>query len=693
MDQAQDILLEIGTEEIPARFIPPAISQLKDNIYKLLKETGINFKEITSMGTPRRLVVMVKDVSSKQDDREEKLVGPPAKIAFNEDGSPTKAAIGFAKSQGVNPSELSIEETDRGPYVVLKKKIYGLNTIDILPDIFINLITGINFPKNMKWGPEHLRFARPIRWIVALYGDQLIPFEIGGIKNNYITRCHRFLGPNSIELTSSDADTYIKDMEEAFVIVDQQQRRKILLESAKAAVQKAAGSVKGQLLEDRELLELNTYLTEYPFAVCGRFEEKFLKIPHPVLITAMKEHQKYFAVTYPNGDLAPFFVAINNIKPSDPAIVTRGHERVLRARLSDAAFFFEEDTKQPLSSYVEELKGMVYQKGLGTIFDKTNRIIALSDFLAQSVAPDTIDTVKRAAYLSKADLLTEMVGEFPTLQGIMGKHYALLSGEPTEVAVAIEEHYMPTRADGDLPDTMAGAIVGIADKIDSICSMFSIGHEPSGTQDPYGLRRLAIGILRILSDKQIRINLHTLVKEALNQLEAFTQIKPDTANKILNFIKRRFLHDQLTKGRDQKVIEAALRVGFHDPNTTAMRIAAIENFQSKPNSENLIMAFKRVVNILKDSKTTKPDPSLFSLSEEKTLYNEYIERKKQVEHALSEDNYEHALEILLGLKPAIDAFFDNVMVMDKEKSIRENRLNLLGEIKTLFMQVADISAL
>ncbi len=691
MSQVQNLLFEIGTEEIPARFIPNAIRQLKDIAQKLLTENYLSFSSVKTFGTPRRLLLFIDSLAIKQKDRKEKIVGPPKKIAFDEKGNPTKAALGFAKNQGVDITELKIEETDKGPYVIINRIINGKDTKEILPPLLKEIITTISFPKNMRWGEEKIRFARPIRWILALFGNETIEFQIEDVISSNITQGHRFLGKKEIKLSEANLNNYLKILEENFVIVDQDKRKNILLEDAQKVVQE-----KGyKILEDDELVEINTNLTEYPFAICGDFDSKFLELPEPVLITSMKEHQKYFAVVNNEGKLAPHFVAINNLKPKDPSLVTKGHERVLRARLSDAAFFFKEDTKRPLEAYVPELSGMIYHEGLGTILDKTKRIIEIAKYLAENINPSVLDCVERAAYLCKADLLTEMVGEFPTLQGVMGRYYALLSNEPEEVAIAIEEHYMPTKADGELPKTICGSIVSISDKIDTICSMFILGHEPSGTQDPYGLRRASLGILRIVLENNLLINIDNLVDFTLKTIKLSTtiDISKEQKGKIISFIAKRFLNDQIQKGYDPKVVDSVLAIGFDYPIKALARIKALEDIKDKEEFKDLILAFKRVVNILKDRPKGKVNEDLLVQEEEKALWKAYLENKQDILKAVEKDDYKTALKLLLKLKPTIDNFFDNVLVMAKEKELKNNRLNLLANIKELFFLVADLSLL
>ena len=688
-DMNRDLLLEIGTEEIPGSFIPKALDDLARLAKEHLDGVSLSYGGVSTLGTPRRLALCVKDLSCRQPDREEVITGPPAKIAFRPDGGPTKAGEGFARSQGVNVEELEVEERKRGAYVVVRRLVPGRETIELLSELLPEVITSIPFPKTMWWAVEELRFARPIRWLVALYGEDRVPFSLAGVVAGPESRGHRFMAPGMIRVPS-DLAGYVRALEGAFVLVDPAVRRDRLLKEANGAI----ASVGGNLLYDNELVEINTYLTEFPSAVCGSFDRRFLGLPREVLVTCMREHQRYFAVVDDKGNIMPHFVAINNTRSPRPELVRRGHERVLRARLSDADFFFKEDQKRPLEAFVADLSGMVFHERLGSILDKTYRVKALACHLARQIAPDKLDVVERAAWLCKADLLTEMVGEFPGLQGIMGREYALISGEGTEVANAIEEHYMPVRSGADLPKGIPGALLSIADKADTICGTFAIGLRPSGTADPYGLRRMALGILHIVEGKSLSLSLKTLITEALGQLEpCLPELPEGLSTEILTFFRRRLSHDLVARGLDQDVVEAATRVEFDDITNCILRAKALAAVRSRPEFESLSIAFKRVMNILKSFKGGAIDPALLEADEEKALYEIYLSVEKKVGVLLKTQDYEQALIALLSLKPEVDSFFDHVLVMAKDLEIRANRLALLWNIARLFSQIGDLSAI
>jgi len=685
----RNLLLEIGTEEIPAGFIPGALDDLARLAGEHLDRKHLTYEDISTIGTPRRLVLFAKNLPDQQPDREEIITGPPAKVAFSSDGKPTKAGEGFARSHGVSVEDLQMEDTEKGLYIVLHRIVPGRETIELLSKLLPLAITAIPFPKTMRWGTEDLRFARPIRWIVALYGEDVVPFSLAGVKAGSESRGHRFMAPEAISVPSNP-EGYVKALESVFVLADPSVRRNRLLEDAR----NATASVSGNILSDDELVDINTYLTEFPSAVCGSFDKRFLALPRDVLITCMREHQKYFAVVDYNGDLMPHFVAINNTRSPRPGLVCEGHERVIRARLSDAEFFFKEDMRRPLDAFVADLSGMIFHKRLGTVLDKIHRVKALAHYLAEQMAQDKVKVVEMAAWLCKADLLTEMVGEFPSLQGIIGKEYALLSGESQEVANAIEEHYMPVRSGGELPGSLSGALLSIADKMDTICGTIAIGLKPSGTADPYGLRRQALGILHIVEERSMPLSLKALIAEASHQLEnQLSEVSKELTTEVITFFKRRFSYDLTAGGMDHDVVEAATRVKFDDVQDCILRAKALAAVRSRPEFEPLSAAFKRVMNILKGFEGGTVNPLLLEAEEEKVLYEVYLSVEEKVGISLESRDYEHALVTLLSLKPQVDSFFDHVMVMTEDSDVRANRLALLWNIARLFLRIGDLSAI
>ncbi|MEA1992515.1 MAG: glycine--tRNA ligase subunit beta, partial [Thermodesulfobacteriota bacterium] len=525
--------------------------------------------------------------------------------------------------------------------------------------------------------------------LVALYGEDIVPFSLAGVETGSESRGHRFMAPEAIRVPSN-LEGYIKALEGVFVLVDPSVRRNRLLKEAR----NATASVSGNILSDDELVDINTYLTEFPSAVCGSYDKRFLALPRDVLITCMREHQKYFAVVDYNDDLMPHFVAINNTRSPRPGLVCEGHERVLRARLGDADFFFKEDLKRPLEAFVADLSGMIFHKRLGTVRDKIYRVKALAHYLAKQVAQDKVKEIERAAWLCKADLLTEMVGEFPSLQGTVGREYALLSGESREVANAIEEHYMPVRSGGELPGSLPGALLSIADKMDTICGTIAIGLKPSGTADPYGLRRLALGILHIVEARSMSLSLKALIAEASHRLEnQLSEVSKELTTEVITFFKRRFSYDLTAKRMDHDVVEAATRVEFDDVKDCILRAKALAAVRSRPEFESLSAAFKRVMNILKGFEGGAVNPLLLEAEEEKALYELYLSVEEKVGVSLESRDYEQALVTLLSLKPQVDSFFDHVMVMTKDIDVRANRLALLWNIARLFFRIGDLSAI
>ncbi len=690
-------LLEIGTEEIPAGYIPIALEHLNSALRKALKDSLLEHGPISTAGTPRRLTVHVDTLAAKQPDRERKVMGPPKNIAFDPDGNPTKAAEGFARRNDVSIEQIAIEATEKGEYLCIRKQELGRPAIEILGGLLPGILASIPFPKTMRWGQGTFRFARPVRWIAAIIGEKVIPFEVSGIFSDRITYGHRFMSQGQIRLDSASFDQYLDILQGAYCIADISSRRAMLLEAASDAAARQSGI----LLKDQDLEELNTFLTEYPSATCGNFDEKFLALPDPVLITCMKEHQKYFAVTDKSGALKANFVAINNTLSPKPDLVRKGHERVLTARLSDAEFFFHEDRKRKLDDFVQELEGIIFHKGLGTLMDKTNRVIRIATYLSSEISPSDMETVKRAAYLCKADLCTEMVGEFPSLQGIMGREYALLSGEPEAVATAIEEHYLPVRSGGRLPETMPGTILSIADKADTITGTFAIGLRPTGTQDPYALRRQALGIIHVLIARELHISLTALVTEAIESLDTILpETSPSLRDDVMNFIGKRLAHDLMNRGLDYDVVDASINAGVDSPSDCYQRAMAINAVRTQPEFEPISIAFKRVMNILKGFPGGEIKTELFQDKEERELYEIFLQVKQKIAPLVKLSSpgscpdagqYQKALLLLLSLKPFIDSFFDHVMVMVEDEELRRNRLALLWMIARLFLRIGDLS--
>ena len=681
-----EFLLEIGTEEIPAGYIEPALQFLQAAMGRKLRELSLDFDSIAAAATPRRLTLCVAGLSARQPDRREEVLGPPKKAGFDQDNQPTKAALGFARSRGAAVEDIRIAATPKGEYLMLVLEHKGEKTADILARLLPEFILSIPFPKSMRWGSFRTSFARPIQWLLALYEGSVVDFAINDLSSGNTTRGHRFMASGTVAVT--DFAQYLAALKERFVVADPRERRQMVAsEAARAAA--AAG---GEIVADSELLDTITNLVEFPVGIRGSFDEKFLALPKEVLITSMRVHQKYFTVANAGGDLLPNFVAVNNTKIEDAAMAAAGHERVLRARLEDALFFFKEDRQRKLADCLHDLAGVVFQAQLGTMLEKTERLEALTAFLGARIAPDLLTTATRAARLAKADLVTSMVGEFPTLQGVMGKYYALHEGETAEVAEAIQQHYLPVRADSALPENLAGALVGIADRLDTIAGCFGIGKVPTGTTDPYGLRRHALALLHIIASRALPLSLSECINEALRLYgDKLTEDRLKTAGAILDFIKGRYMNDLIARGIAQEAVEAVLSTSFDDIADCRKRIDALLSVSTRETFTLLAGAFKRVINIIKNHDECTVDPQLLREDAEKQLYAVYVEVKEKVEPLLAARAYEPAMERILDMKEPVDSFFDAVMVMSDDAALRNNRLSLLAAIAQLFLRIGDFS--
>ncbi len=680
------LIFEIGTEEIPAGYILPALAILKDNLANGLQELGLTRGGITTAATPRRFVICVEDLQDRQPDKVEEILGPPKKAAYDSDGNPTKAAQGFAKSKGAELADIQIAKTAKGEYLMIRQEIKGRATEELMAELLPELIKSIPFPKSMRWGATHTSFARPIQWLLALYNSKVIPFSVDGVgQAGDITYGHRFMSPDKIKV--EDYQQYKNDLRKNHVLVDPTERK----EAVRKEINAAALASNSQILPDEDLVETVANLVESPHAILGSFDEKFLTLPKDALITSMREHQKYFALVDEHGQLKPNFIAVNNTGVKDKVLGAEGHQRVLRARLEDGLFFFKADQKRKLADRVADLDGLIFQAKLGTMREKAMRIQALASFLAKQIDPDLVEEAERAAYLAKADLLTEMVNEFPSLQGLMGRDYATLDGESRDVALAIAEHYMPVRAASPLPASILGAIVSLADRIDTIAGCFGIGQKPSGTADPFGLRRQSLGLIRIIQDKKFSLSINELIDEAMRLYGDKLSVDHKTAKQnAVDFIKGRFVNDQ-TGRIPGETVKAVVSVCFDDIVDINYRIKALDTISHQESFPLLAGSFKRVMNIIKDHQGTQPRADLFKVPEETGLHNSYQQISKEAEPLLKNHDYLAAMEVILKMKEPVDLFFDKVMVMDDDPAVRDNRLNLLSTIAELFLQVGDFS--
>ena len=681
---AKDLLFEIGTEEIPARFMPGALAQLADLARKSLADKRIDFASLKTVGTPRRLALIVQGLVEEQADQTLKKKGPSLKLAYDQAGKPSKAAEGFARGAGVAAGDLVSE--DGYVYAVIHDT--GKPVAGLLPELLQGLAAALAFPKNMRWGDGDLKFVRPIHWLVALFGADVVPVEFAGIVSGRVSRGHRVLGSASVTIPT--AAHYEALMRDNFVIVDQDERRAII----RKQVEDLAIAQGGTANIDAELLEEVLFLVEYPTALCGKFEEKFLDLPADAIITPMREHQRYFPVFSADGKLFPVFITVRNGGSEFIDNVRHGNERVLRARLADARFFYDEDRKVPLGERVDKLKTIVFQEGLGTMYDKAQRLKKLSVAIAaqMEVAAAELPLVERAAELAKADLMTGMVCEFTELQGVMGEEYAHLSGESPVVAKAIFEHYLPRFAGDILPSTAAGRAVAIADKIDNIVTTFSRGLIPTGSQDPYALRRQALGVVNILIDGKISLSLSEMADRAM---ELAGLVDAAKRQKVLDsfqeFFRLRLKNILSDAGVRYDIIDALLATSTDDVYDAWLRAMAMASPAGTAAMERAVEAFTRAANLAGKTECEQVDISLFENAAEATLYQAYELAESRVAGAINGQAYLDTLQVIADLAEPIDAFFASVMVMVEDIRVRENRLALLRKISVLACQIADFS--
>ncbi|MGK7346379.1 MAG: glycine--tRNA ligase subunit beta [Candidatus Nitrospinota bacterium M3_3B_026] len=681
-----DLLFEIGVEEIPSGYTRPAAQALKNALAESLAGWGVGFADLKEYATPRRLAALGTGIAQTRPARRTKVYGPPAKAAFGPDGKPTKAAEGFAKSRGVDVSRLMVEKTQKGEYVLVEMEEGGERTVDLLAEALPRMALGLPFPKSMIWGEGGVRFARPIHWIVALFDDEVIPMRAGKIESGRHTRGHRFLGSGDIEI--GRPSEYAEKLRENHVIADIEERKHAILEGARASAEAHGAS----LVEDDGLAETVAFLTEWPRPLWGSFDEAFLELPEELLIASMKAHQRMFAVKRPGGGLANGFVGVSNMKTDDDRVVVAGYERVLRARLTDARFFFNEDRKHTLESFAEKLDGVIYQKKLGTIGEKARRIAALAERIAGLTRPDLVEKALRAARLCKADLETMMVYEFPELQGVMGREYARLQGEPEEVCSAIYESYLPRHSGDELPSGDLGAIVGLADRIDTITGCFGVGLEPTGDSDPFALRRHTLAVIQIIRGKGYSIPLSKLVDFALERLEgkldrAGEEVKRD----VLRFFEGRLKNLWTGAGMPADTADAVIAAGFDDLADAEARAGALAELGKRDFFEPLATTFKRVANITRGHEPGEVDEALFEEAAEERLYGEARRMEADIAPLIEDKRYLDALERIAALREPVDAFFDDVMVMAGDEALKNNRLNLLAKVGGHFGRIADFS--
>ena len=681
---AKDLLFEIGAEEIPAGFMPNILGQLKQLAETKLNDAHLPFESIATYGTPRRLALIVKGLADTSAEISERHKGPSASIAYDADGNATKAAIGFARGKGLDVADLVVEDG----YIYAETKTAGVPAKDIVTDMLPQLITGLNFPKSMHWGNLDAKFVRPVRWLVALLDEEVIPVEFATVKSGNVTRGHRFLGAD--EITIKNAASYVDTLKENFVMVDQDARRELISKQ----LHDIAASKNASIVWDDDLLEEINYLVEWPTALCGGFEESYLALPDAAIITPMKDHQRYFPLVDQDGKLLPMFLTVRNGSDHSIEVVQAGNERVLRARLDDAKFFFNEDRKKPLIDRQDGLTKIVFQEGLGNLADKTERLLKLGRVFGEECGlhEDAAVVLERATELAKTDLTTGMVTEFTELQGVMGKEYALLDGESSEVAEAIFEQYLPRFAGDVLPQTEAGKVLSIIDKVDNIVATFSRGLIPTGSQDPYALRRQTIGILNILLGSEWNISLRPIFKASMELLNVLAEKQDELLDQVEEFFTLRLKNIFLDREVPHHVIDLLLSNNELSVADAEGLVNALLANRIDENVE-LVQAYTRMYNLVKDVEYTGVNSDLLKEDAEKELFEAASKASEASSAAWEAGDYDAVVAVPATLVPAINKFFEDVMVMDKDEAIKANRLQLVRLAYSVMAIIGDISAL
>jgi glycyl-tRNA synthetase beta chain len=685
-----DFILELGVEEIPASYFGPAMTALRERLDREIQVAGLTYDRIRVWGGPRRLALGLWGLLMLQPDVEEEITGPPLSAAFDSNGNPTKAAMGFAKGQGVQVGELFTQNTGKGSYLAVKKHVKGRATSEILSEMIPSILANLPFPKVMRWGEGNHSFVRPVHWLLAVLKGEILPLSFAGIRSGKVSYGHRFLHPGPIVITSPDE--YSERLLETHVLVDFESRRDMVKQEIARVIEEADSDLVVSM--DEELVDEVANLLEEPCAILGHYDSQFLDLPLAVAATAMKEHQRYFPITDSQGRQAPYFVAINNTRAKNMGVVQKGHERVLRARLEDARFYWLEDRKIKLADRGEALKGVVFHHLMGTSYEKVQRFKALALELTAQNCPELRDTVLRAADLCKNDLVTGVVGEFPSLQGIMGREYALADGESQEVADAIKDHYLPIRAGGALPSSLAGAILSIADKLDTIVGCFSVGLLPTGAADPFGLRRQALGITLIMLDRGFNWSLEPYIDKAIANLAGVAKRPPkEVKNEILDFFKVRLKSHIQGMDVSSDGAEAVLSLYGDNPMAAAGRAKALEALKKREGFRDLAQTFKRVVNIIKKfgPRENLVQGELLTHEAEKGLLSAVMTLESESKSYLESGDYVGLLEKIVTLRQPVDAFFDNVLVDDPDPDVKNARVALLNRTSRLFALIADFS--
>lgn len=687
MTETNHLLFELGCEELPPKSLKKLSQALLDNILAGLQEAGLSYNQGRAYATPRRLAVLIDDLQTFQADKVVEKRGPAIQAAYGPAGSPSKAALGFAASCGATFEDLEKLETDKGSWLIFKQAVKGQATAELIPDIIRKSLNNLPIAKRMRWGSFDAEFARPVHWAVLLFGAEILITDILGRTTGRVTRGHRFHSP--LDLSIGSPHEYLDILKQyGKVLADFEERMTIIRDAAN----QAASNVGGIAHIEDDLLEEVAALNEWPVPVVGNFDARFLELPQEVLITTMQANQKYFPVKNAAGRLLPHFITFANIESSNPESIRQGNERVVLPRLVDAEFFWKQDRKQSLAERVESLKSIVFQKDLGTLFDKTERVANLAALIAEKLGAN-VELAKRSALLAKTDLMTNMVGEFANLQGTMGRYYAVADGEHADVALALEEHYYPKQSGGATPSGLIGQVLALAEKIDTLAGIFSAGLIPTGDKDPYALRRATLGILRVLIENGIALDVVELLDAALDQFSHDFN-KVETRQKVIGFLFDRLKGYCLDQGYTSHEFEAVLAVNPTSPLDFMLRIRAVQSFRALPEAESLAAANKRIINILKKSDQT-PTEGIGALVEaaEKNLQAAAEQSETDILPLLAEQNYPLALSRLAQLRDSVDAFFDNVMVNTDDEALRNSRLALLAKLSNQFLKIADISKL
>lgn len=682
-----ELVVELGMEEIPAWMIEGAAQQFAQKLIQSLKEARLAASVEAVWYTPRRIIVGLAGVPVKQEDVLETVTGPPKRVAFGADGTPTKAATSFAEKNGVSLSRIKIVQTPKGEYLTVDRKVRGVRTAEILKSLIPAAVAAIQFPKTMHWSPDKFRFARPLRWMVALFRGRVIRFQVADVTSDAVTSGHRFLGKTRLRVSSLAGLREVLQTNGVLAVPSEREAR------IREGLAREAAACGGTLNADEELVKTVVNLNEYPSVIRGGFDEKFLRLPQEILVTVMREHQKYFSVTGPDGRLMPVFLAVINLEAENAQKIRAGHERVLRARLADAAFFWETDRKIKLADRLDSLRKVSFQEKLGSYFDKSERLLAILPYLAEiGDATESLSDLQAAARMAKCDLVTEMVKEFTDLQGLVGGLYAKAEGYPETIWKAIYEHYLPKSIGSASPSTRIGALLALADRLDTVCGCFSAGIVPKGSGDPFAVRRSANGVIKILLDHRIKASLGGLIDRAL---AAFDVSQPQELKRLLGeFFEARLRFILEEAGYSYDCINAALAAGSDDPLDTMERVRALQEMHQEADFLSVASNFKRIVNILASQEIggqASPAAELMTEPAERALWQAYLTVQPAVEKARARHDYRAAFVALASMRQPVDSFFDEVLVMAEDAAVRGNRLALLDKLSRLFLGIADIS--